>query len=108
MSAPYENPTLHARLLLSLSISASDPPCLLNCCMQSLSVPVMADLNLLYLGLVIPTANVSFFLLLPSFDVTKRNWPAFFAFLSSCGVSAAGLPAIYSLLQWVLSTPALL
>lgn len=60
----------------------------------------MADLNLLYLGLVIPVANISFFLLLP--DVTKRNWPAFFAFLSSCGVSAAGLPAVHALVQWLL------
>ena len=68
----------------------------------------MADLNLIYLGLVIPVANLSFFAFLPSFDVTKRNWAAFFAFLSSAGSGAADLPVLHSLVQWVLSAPAFL
>ena len=68
----------------------------------------MADLNLAYLGLVIPMANVSFFLLLPSFDVTKRHWPYFFAFLASAGASAADLPILHTLIQWLMSLPAFL
>ena len=99
---------LSAVCLLYRSMSSSSrvlPPSLI---LQRLSIAHMADCNLLYLSLVIPLANLSFFLLLPSFDVTRRHWTSFFAFLASAGSCAADLPILHTLVQWIISLPAFL
>jgi hypothetical protein len=68
----------------------------------------LADRNMLLLGLVIPAANLSFFFLLPTFDVALRHWPAFHAFLLILGIAAADLPMTHVVLQWGISTPILM
>ncbi|GAX77392.1 hypothetical protein CEUSTIGMA_g4838.t1 [Chlamydomonas eustigma] len=74
-------------------------------CMGCFSITRLADWALLYLGGIIPLANLNFFFNVKTFDVTKRHWPTFYAFLLGVGVSGAELPLPHIFLQWLFSTP---
>ena len=72
------------------------------------STSQLADWNLVCFGVLIPGANLMFQTCLPSFDVTQRHWPSFFAFLMAMGVCASEFPLSHSMLQWVFAAPALM
>jgi hypothetical protein len=74
-------------------------------CMGRFSITQLSDWTLVYLGGIIPVANLNFFFNVPTFDVTQRHWPTFYAFLLGIGVSGAELPLPHIFLQWLFSTP---
>ena len=63
-----------------------------------------ADWNLLLLGGLVSIIKLTHSFTLPTFGVSERNWPAFFAFVTSLAVSC-GLPPAHSFLQWAFMAP---
>ena len=77
-------------------------------CARRLPAGRLMDLNLLFIAVVIPLANVNFCLNLPGFHVERRNWLAFSAILLSLGAAGVGFTLPHLLLQWVISTPVIM
>ncbi len=69
------------------------------------SVQVATDRILLMTSIMIPFANVIFFFLLPSFDVTKRNWPAFYGAILMFVALVSKLPIAHLITCSTLSAP---
>ena len=78
---------------------------MISTCARRLPAGRLMDLNLLFVGVLIPLANVNFCLNLPAFHVERRNWHAFSAILLALGAGGAGFTLPHILLQWLVSTP---
>ena len=65
----------------------------------------LMDLNLLFIGVLIPLANVNFFFTLPTFHVERPNWHAFSVVMLSLGAGLGEFTLPHLCLHWAMSTP---
>jgi hypothetical protein len=65
----------------------------------------LTDLALVFYGLLLPLNNLAFYLFMPSFDISLKNYWPFYIVVSFLGPFLANFTPLYSLAQWALSIP---